>query len=255
MKLVVAAMTMAYVSVAVAQDSAKALFRDPTSSVSVQASSAVPRPTSTAQKTTAEPRPGSPVQTEAVLSSSLPEVTGLMYWVEIRSDQGQLLRVNSTRTFRSGERIRLHVTSNVDGQLAILQSQDGGPFTRLFPTRAGASGRVRKYEEQTLPSKDGWFRFDNKPGDLRLMLMVQADETAPRSGEVQLPQNRMSSAEERLLEEQMRTQIDRLRGSKALVVEEDSSAGQAATYTVVDTRKAEDVPKGLAAVEVKLTHR
>ena len=51
------------------------------------------------------------------------EVTGLMYYVEVIQPTGQALRVNTSRVFHSGERLRFHVMSNVSGKLTILQSE------------------------------------------------------------------------------------------------------------------------------------
>jgi hypothetical protein len=48
-------------------------------------------------------------------------------------------------------------------------------------------------------------------------------------------------------------EIQRLRNSKSLIEEEDTSA-QPATYTVVDVRKTPEATPGVVAVEVKLAH-
>lgn len=234
---------------ALAQDQAgaKALFHDPTSGVTVQSSNApVRRPVNRPKAPAPAPGPARPAPVD--------EVTGLRYWIEVQTPQGQMLRVNTNRLFRSGERMRLHVESNVDGSLVILQSQDGGPFTKLFPT-ANGTGRVEKFKPQILPSEKGWFRFDAKPGDIRLMMMVQGAQQAPQQLAANNVPGRLSEQEERQLEARMRAQIDRLKGSKALVVEEDSASAEPASYVVVDTRKEAQVDKGTVAVEIKLAHR
>jgi len=236
------------------QPGAKALFYEPTVSRTVQSSQRPLAP---------KPAPGgAPVA---------PEVTGLRYWIELQTAKGQLLRVTTSHAFQSGDRIRLHVESNVSGTLQILQSQDGGRFSLLFPN-GKTSGRVEKLRDTVLPSSAAWFRFDAKPGDIRLMMMLQADPGAspapsPTTQEVAVRHSppappppaaaapRLTEAEERQLEERMRAQIGKLKGSKALMIEEDDRTEQKADYIVVDTKKSNDVEAGLLAVEFRLLHR
>src|ERR1700760_4686336 len=62
--------------------------------------------------------------------------TGLKYWVElVQPDSSQLLRVNATRIFHSGERIRLHLQSNVEGRIMLFQLNSDGTSQLLFPDR------------------------------------------------------------------------------------------------------------------------
>lgn len=240
-----------------AQPGAKALFLDATSGVSVQSSSRAAQP-QVAQKAPPSTSGGVPVAVAAKDS----DVTGLRYWLELQTEQGQLLRVTASRTFKSGERIRLHLESNVNGQLTILQSQDGGSFSRLFPN-GRSTGKVEKFRDQAFPSASGWFRFDAKPGDIRLMVMVQADDAAAAKQSVQMASNAvpptssgaLSDDEQRQLEARMRAKVESLRGSKALLVEDDSAAAELSTYVVSDPAKAPGMEKGMVAVELKLTHR
>jgi hypothetical protein len=257
-----------------AQDSAKSLFVDPTSGVSVQSSNR-PQPGYTAPAS--DMHPGGAPQTVAVNP-----VTGLMYWIELRTDKGQLLRVNATRQFKAGERIRLHVTSNVDGVLNIMQSQNDEPFSMLFPTQSGGDNRVQRFQEKVFPSPNAFFRFDSRPGNIRLLLMVQATagSDAPLSPAAQVAASRQARPVDppattavpkpaaappsrpvttasaapapATTEAEMLAEIEKVRGSKALMVENDDSTTEAATYTVVDARKSSDVKPGVLAVEVKL---
>ena len=56
-------------------------------------------------------------------------------------------------------------------------------------------------------------------------------------------------------ESDMRAQLDRQSGSKALQIEVDEKSAQPATYVVVDARRENNYPAGTVAVEVKLTHQ
>ncbi len=257
-RFLVAALLMAP-CIALGQSGAKALFNDPTSGVTVQGSVKAP------VKATTSPSRTAPV---AAASSSVPagegEITGLRYWIEVQTEQGQLLRTTSSRVFKSGERMRVHVESNVDGSLVMLQSQDSGPFSKLFPVN-GNSGKIEKFKDQVFPSQTGWFRFDNKPGDIRLIMMVQASQTgtpAVLMASAAQPQTsspgaiRTTPDGEHQLAALVQRQTDLLKGSKALMVEDDSSGKDAATYVISDSRQApSDVGRGLVAVEVKLAHR
>lgn len=254
------------------QAGAKALFHDPTSGVSLRTPGQKPAPR--------------PVRRAAPAAKS--EVTGLMYWLELLTEKGQVLRVNSNRIFRTGERVRLNVRSNVDGDLTILQSQDGAAPGLLFPPPGRGSAAIRANEDHAFPSRAGWFRFNEKPGAIRLMVMVRAHGSggpaaAPLPGTAQ---NRTEppapvaaptppsptppapsrsappaataqtrAAQDAAYEAELKRQLDRLRGSKALVVEDDSSAGAEARYVVVDRRKDPAAPSGVVALEISLSHQ
>ena len=239
-------------SVLYAQESAKSLFMDNTSGVSLQQSNA--------SRHVVTRTPVKPVAS-GMSSNSAPNITGLGYWIELKTGSGQLIRTTSKQIFHSGERIQLHVTSNVNGQLTILQSQDGGAYTKLFPTNANPSGRVDKMQTNVFPSPDHWFRFDNRPGDIHLMLMVQADNAAlsQASGSANTMNTstaNSSPSSDQELEAKLRMNVDKLRGSKALVVEDDApTSPEPTSYVVVDTRRDSSVPGGLAAIEIKLNHQ
>ncbi len=250
------------------QTGAKALFFDSSSGVTLHSSGQAPIARNSS------PTPSGTIQAAKAAPAAEGEVTGLRYWIEVQTEQGQLLRVNSSRMFRSGERIRIHVESNVDGSLVILQSQDSGPFTRLFPTGVSA-GEVERLKDQVLPSKAGWFRFDSKPGDLRLMMLVRTNISpasnpsvpsnpnspapAAQLSKVQLtpPENPTAPSASELVDQEarLRAEMERLRGSKALFVEEDTQSAQPASYVVVDRRKDSSIDAGVVAIEIKLSHR
>ena len=149
------------------QQGAKALFLDPTSGVALQSSRPAARPQMAHQA--AQPVAGARPEKAA----NEGDLTGLMYWFEQLTEQGQILRVSSSRGFKSGDRIRLNVRSNIKGDLTIMQSQNGSPFSLLFPTKESAGNTVQAYQDMAFPSSTGWFRFDQKPG-----LIVEEDSTS-----------------------------------------------------------------------------
>jgi hypothetical protein len=185
----------------------------------------------------------------------VPAVTGVMYYLELMQLNGELVRVSTNRTFHSGDKVRLHVTPNVDGDLLILQSQDRGAFEQLFPSQGNqmTSGRVMKGTETILPGRNGWFEFDQNPGDIRLLLMLRSD-TAPASDNSTIGANRFPQAPAQQAEV-IRRSTAQQRGSKALKIEMDDSPSQAAEYRVIDSRVDRSVKPGEIAIEIDLAHR
>lgn len=241
--LTLAAFVLAATSLTAQERGAKALFLDTQTGRMVQ-----PRVSTPAAQRTAAPR------TPAVAQTQVPAVTGLMYYLERLQPDGQLTRVTSSTVFHSGERVRLHVTSNVDGSLVILQKQDQGPFERLLPsaTVPASYASVRKGVDSVLPSADGWFKFDERPGEVQLLVMLVAATDVEGPSLAASAERRgapMPSAD--LLQSTARAQ----RGSKALVVETTTSPAEAGEWHVVDVQRDRTVTPGQIVVEIKLQHR
>lgn len=178
----------------------------------------------------------------------LPAITGLMYYLEMVSPNGELTRVNTNRTFHSGDKFRLHVTSNIDGRLTILQSQDGRAFEKLFPSSsyAGLVPNVKRGVDTILPSPGGWFVFDEHPGEIRLLMMLTA-EAIPTATQVATAQNRAV--------EEMRSIEKQQRGSKALFIETNDAPTAAYEVRVVNATQDRSILPGQIVVELKLAHR
>lgn len=178
----------------------------------------------------------------------VPAITGLMYYLELVAPSGELVRVNSNRTFHSGERFRLHVSSNIDGWLTILQSQDGGKFEKLFPTSSlpGSASNIRKGVDTVLPAAGGWFKFDERPGEIRLLMMLTAEAGATS---IHLASGRNEVVESMLAAERLQ------RGSKALLIETSDSPKEGFEVRVVNSTEDRKIPPGQIVVELKLEHR
>ncbi len=178
-----------------------------------------------------------------------PVITGLKYYVELRQADGQVLRISTNRVFHSGERIRLHVFSNVNGDLVIYQKQEDQPEERLFPGAgsSGASGHVERNTDVVVPSTHAWFRFDEHPGEILLTLMVKARGSQTNAGSEAAENGDIATAE---LAHEV---AGKTKGSKALRIEEDSS-GDNAEYKVLDSRLDSKIPAGVIATEVMLSH-
>ena len=225
------------------QTGAKALFFDSINDKGISPHSEEPVPTDTRQK---KRHPSS----LATVKPHVPPVTGIMYYVELLKPSGELARVNSDYTFRSGDRIRLHLKSNIDGNLAIYQSEDNSPPEMLYPSTrlTDASGRVEKGIDVVVPSPNAWFKFDNHPGRILLTLKLSAeDKPLPATDDTKATLLADASSAHDVEQAQ--------KGSKALVLETDDSPSDASKVVVVDSRRDSKIPPGQIAVEISLIHR
>lgn len=249
---------------------ARALFYDPHSGAAVGTSappSHAPEPIPGSPKGV-EGRPSrgkdkrgkdKPGEAEAASPGALSAAaaTGVRYYMELLGEHGQLLRVNTSRVFHSGERFRFKLESNVDGRLTIVQSQNDGPFQGLFPDARvnNGSDRVQARVTTALPSETGWFRFDDQPGEIRLMVMVVPDPAPGGSGtpggaRPGLATGPMVASRDPVAEATAIAAAQR-RGSRALVVEEDASAVEPAMYAAAVPQR--NAPAELA-IEIRLRH-
>ena len=98
--------------------------------------------------------------------------TGLRYWIELKRGHS-VLRVTNKTQFRSGDSIRFHVKSNIDGYAYILLSQGSvNEKAVLFPDPASKeNNRLERGKEYTLP-ESGYLTFDDNPGTEKLTLLL-----------------------------------------------------------------------------------
>ncbi len=95
----------------------------------------------------------------------------ITYWIELMRD-GKRFRCNNKTPFRSGDEIRLHVRSNVDGYgYILLKAGTTGKHAVLFPDdQTGRFNRIGAQHDIALPTKS-WLRFDNNPGQERVSII------------------------------------------------------------------------------------
>ena len=240
------AATMIYANLSWGQSApgkgAKALYYDVTSQVAVLGADPPRRQGSSSL----------PVSQERVPN------TGLMYYVELIKPNQELQRVNATRGFQSGEKIRLHFQSNVDGRLVILQKQTGGTAQKLFPDPRvnGGDNRIRAGADTIIPSEKAWLTFDNKLGEERLMVFL-----TPESGFQAIQRDVASTTLDRERTERLEVLISQRRtGSKALVLEVDDKGDSPAVYAVASQpspapKARVSVPPDIIALEIVLNHQ
>jgi len=217
---------------------AKALFVDSTSGSAI----------ATAAVAEAKNSPKAPARRKATAATppTATEVSGLMYYVELVSSNGETSRVTTDRVFRSGERILLHVVSSVSGDIAVFQRTPDGRAAKLFPDdKVGISNaRIVRGVDTTLPSPTAWFRFDDKPGTEELTVVL-----VPQTGFSAAPRQYNAT----LTIPARYDDIASASGSKGLVLETDSTGPSPATYVVRRTESGR--PPESVVVTIRLAHR
>ncbi|OQX28270.1 MAG: hypothetical protein BWK80_00985 [Desulfobacteraceae bacterium IS3] len=103
---------------------------------------------------------------------------GIMYWIELVSPDNAPQRVSNDRIFRSGDKIRLHISANADGYLCVLHEGSTGT-SKIIPISDAGNGGVRMGADYVIPSKKGWLRFDNNPGEEKLKLLFAPVNSSP----------------------------------------------------------------------------
>lgn len=98
--------------------------------------------------------------------------TGIRYSIELKRN-GKTQRVSNKFQFRTGDSIRFHVTSNINGFAYILLSSGSrGEQSVLFPDESTKeSNRVERGKEYVMPGK-GFLTFDENPGTEKLTLLL-----------------------------------------------------------------------------------
>lgn len=181
----------------------------------------------------------------AQLSPDAP-VLGLSYWIELIANAGKRgAHVTDERTFRSGERIRLHFRGNADGRIVIVQLGTSGVSSVLFPDagKGLAQNRIRANGDHVLPSDEHWFRFDEKAGTERLLVLFARNQN--ELDRVFPTQPVMDAAATAML---LRT-VQQSRGGKDLLIERETrEPSEIGDYAV-------NVAGKPIALEIALTHR
>jgi hypothetical protein len=116
------------------------------------------------------------VSTDAATQRTL----GLSYWIElVDAPERTGSMVTDMRTFRSGDRIRLHFRGNADGRILLVQLGSSGTSNILFPDpdKGMTDNTIRVNEDRVLPSEKYWFRFDDQAGTEKLLVLFAKDQT------------------------------------------------------------------------------
>lgn len=108
---------------------------------------------------------------------------GMGYTLYMRDANGSAVRVDPSRSFRTGERVRILLETNTDGYLYIFNTTDNGDPVMIYPdTRLDEGGNyIEAHVPIEIPSSEEadesfrWFTFDNKPGTERLYIVFSRE--------------------------------------------------------------------------------
>jgi hypothetical protein len=233
---------------------AKELFYDPVGASATRLSPDAPAKPSPAAGTAQPGRPPArrdgknrrvvnlPATPEARSSQT---ALGLSYWIELASADGSSgTQVTERHVFRSGDRIRLHFRSNADGNIALIQLGSSGTSQVLFPDPANglADGGLAADQDKILPNDSAWFRFDEKPGTERLVVLFARSRRELDSFPLR---SNLDEQETKSLVQN----VQHVKGSKDLFIEtETKTSGEVGTYGVNVSGKP-------VVLEIVLEHR
>lgn len=104
---------------------------------------------------------------------------GLGYSLYMSDSNGDPVRVDPTRTFRAGDRIRISMETNTDGYLYVFHTENNGEPQMLYPNARLDEGDnfVEAHVPYELPwsgeaPENRWFVFDNNPANERLYIVL-----------------------------------------------------------------------------------
>jgi hypothetical protein len=108
---------------------------------------------------------------------------GMGYTLYMRDSNGAAVRVDPSRSFRTGERVRVLLETNTDGYLYIFNTTDNGDPVMIYPdVRLDDGGNyLEAHVPIEIPSSEEadenfrWFTFDNKPGTERLYIVFSRE--------------------------------------------------------------------------------
>lgn len=105
---------------------------------------------------------------------------GLGYTLFTLGDNGEAVRTDPARQFRTGEGIRIALETNTDGYLYIFYTENDGEPSMLFPDARlnGGSNLVKAHVPYEIPSSQEateslrWFVFKDPPAAERLYVVL-----------------------------------------------------------------------------------
>lgn len=106
--------------------------------------------------------------------------TGMQYWIELHRG-GKVLNVSNKYSFRSGDKIRIHMKSNIDGfAYVMLLEGSRGEQSILFPdAQFHDNNKVQANRDIPIPA-DGYLAFDQNPGTEKVVLLLSRTQLDPK---------------------------------------------------------------------------
>jgi hypothetical protein len=109
-----------------------------------------------------------------------PAAIGLGYTLFMRDATGRSVRVEPSREFQNGDRVRISLEPNVDGYLYVFHTEGSGPAQMIYPDARldGGENWIEAHVPLEVPSSEEtderlrWFTFYGDPGIERLYVVV-----------------------------------------------------------------------------------
>lgn len=186
--------------------------------------------------------------TSKKVASTKPNVEkymGISYWIELVDGTGQTSRVTTANTFRSGDRIKLHIETNQNGYLYVMNIGSTGQSHFLFPNSGVANNYVTAWTPYQIPY-DTYMRFDANPGEELLLVMLSPNRIGnmPSTPSIHDPINSQQT--------QQYTQLAQAKGAKDIVLETESTGVSPAGYAVAPMSSLQS---GMITLKIKLRHK
>lgn len=183
--------------------------------------------------------------TNQASGTSTEQFMGISYWIDLFDTNGNLTRVSPTRTFTSGDRIKLNIQSNRNGYLYVLNIGSSGDSHVLFPNPGVNSNLITAGLPYSVPFKT-YMRFDNNPGEELLLIML-----SPRPlGNLAPTQPAYGPLDNQQTDQVIQTA--RATGAKDIILEDDTTGPAPATYVVAPVSSLDSK---VITMQVKLKHR
>ncbi len=111
---------------------------------------------------------------------------GLGYTLYMRDLNGRAVRVEPTREFHNGDRIRISLEPNVDGYFYVFHTEGDGPAEMIYPDARleGGDNWIEAHVPIEVPStletdeRLRWFQFYGNPATERLYVVVTREPLA-----------------------------------------------------------------------------
>lgn len=121
----------------------------------------------------------SPVSSQNPTPSPAALVSAMTVSVVRQDKRGRVGIVSPDTTFYSGERVKVSIQAAQSGFVYILQQGTSGKVSLLYPDPliSGGSNQIAKGLKVTIPSGNGWFRFNDDPGSETVYVLFSTNRT------------------------------------------------------------------------------
>ena len=181
----------------------------------------------------------------ALTKPTVEKYMGISYWIELVNGTGQTSRVTTANTFRSGDRIKLHIETNQNGYLYVMNIGSTGQSHFLFPNSGVANNYVTAWTPYQIPYNT-YMRFDANPGEELLLVMLSPNpiRNMPSTPSINAPLNSQQT--------QQYTQLAQAKGAKDIVLEDEPTGINPAGYAVAPISSLQS---GMITLKIKLRHK